>query len=261
MSKIQVDASMVVTGDMNVNSVANFKENVNVSKSLTVDGSLSASGSVNLSDKIRTTDDEIILDGTVAITNCSKINLTSDSTNNARIDFNDTYGNDHARLMTKNSSSYGDSLEFEIATADGGTEPIVVRQYEHNGENTTPDFKWTVVRHQLTLLDANGDTQITGTLHLTNDNENQITLKGAVNDIGRIRMYANNGTSNDGVFEIATCDDAAEPIVVRQYHGTWNTLQRELKLLDGVGNTYVPGTLYVKDQDILTDINNLKALL
>lgn len=100
-----------------------------------------------------------------------------------------------------------------------------------------------------------------GNINLTNTNENQITLKGATNDIARIRMYANNGTSNDGVFEIATCDDANEPIVIRQYKGTWTTLQRELKLLDGVGNTYIPGTLYVKDQDILTDINNLKALL
>lgn len=56
------------------------------------------------------------------------------------------------------------------------------------------------------------------------------------------RIYGRSTASNAGYLEIATGDDAAEPIYVRQYSGTFATLSRTLTLLDASGNTTMPGT-------------------
>lgn len=57
------------------------------------------------------------------------------------------------------------------------------------------------------------------------------------------RIYCGGTGSNAGYAEIATADDGTEPIYVRQYSGTFTTLTRTLTLLDGNGNTSLPGTL------------------
>jgi hypothetical protein len=64
----------------------------------------------------------------------------------------------------------------------------------------------------------------------------------ADNDQFRIRI---GGTgSNSGYAEIATADDGTEPIYVRQYTGVFSSLLRTLTLLDGSGNTSIPGELF-----------------
>jgi hypothetical protein len=60
-----------------------------------------------------------------------------------------------------------------------------------------------------------------------------------------VRLYAAATASNAGYFEIATADDYNEPIYVRQYQGDFATLKRTLTLLDGSGNTSIPGTLTI----------------
>lgn len=57
-------------------------------------------------------------------------------------------------------------------------------------------------------------------------------------DIFRLQV---GGASNAGYVEIATADDGSEPIYVRQYKGTFTSLQRTATLLDGSGNTSFPG--------------------
>ena len=57
------------------------------------------------------------------------------------------------------------------------------------------------------------------------------------------RIYVGATASNAGYAEIATADDGNEPIYVRQYSGVFSTLKRTLTLLDGNGNTTVPGLL------------------
>lgn len=59
------------------------------------------------------------------------------------------------------------------------------------------------------------------------------------NDFARIRAGATG--SNSGYLEIATADDATEPIYFRQYWGTFTSVARTLTLLDDYGNTYLPG--------------------
>lgn len=56
------------------------------------------------------------------------------------------------------------------------------------------------------------------------------------------RIYVGGTASNSGYVEIATADDGNEPIYVRQYTGVFSTLKRTLTLLDGSGNTILPGS-------------------
>lgn len=70
---------------------------------------------------------------------------------------------------------------------------------------------------------------------------NLLYQKMADNDYFRIRC--GGSASNAGWVEIATADDGTEPIYVRQYTGQFVSITRTLTLLDGSGNTYLPGHL------------------
>lgn len=80
----------------------------------------------------------------------------------------------------------------------------------------------------------------------------QIRLQCADNDYGRIAV---GGTaSNSGYMEIATADDASEPIYVRQYSGVYTTLNTTLTLLDGSHNTTIPGRLTMSGGQAINQI-------
>ena len=100
-----------------------------------------------------------------------------------------------------------------------------------------------------------GTSNITGNLMLANSTSTTLTgtslrgLYGVVGDNDGWRI-AGGGASNEGFLEIATCDDATEPIYVRQYSNGggglgYANLARTLTLLDGSGNTSIPGNLTV----------------
>ena len=59
------------------------------------------------------------------------------------------------------------------------------------------------------------------------------------------RIYGRSTAYNAGYLEIATADDGNEPIYFRQYIGVFGILKRTLTLLDGSGNTSMPGSLTV----------------
>lgn len=94
-------------------------------------------------------------------------------------------------------------------------------------------------------LHVNGDIGVVGTIdygYLSGGNErNLLYQQMADNDFFRIRC---GGPSNQGWVEIATADDGTEPIYVRQYTGVFASITRTLTLLDGSGNTHVPGMLF-----------------
>ena len=94
-------------------------------------------------------------------------------------------------------------------------------------------------------LHVNGDIGVVGTIdygYLTGGNErNLLYQQMADNDFFRIRC---GGPSNQGWVEIATAYDGTEPIYVRQYTGEFASVTRTLTLLDGSGNTHVPGMLF-----------------
>lgn len=93
-------------------------------------------------------------------------------------------------------------------------------------------------------LNAGSSYPLSGDLYLSDPgigNSRWIQATVGTNDIFR---YGGGSTgSNAGYAEIATADDGNEPIYVRQYTGIFTTLTRTLTLLDGSGNTLVPGNL------------------
>lgn len=61
-------------------------------------------------------------------------------------------------------------------------------------------------------------------------------------DFFRLRVYSN--AYDGGAVEIATADGGNEPIYVRQYTGGFTSAVRTLELLNGNGDTVLPGRLY-----------------
>lgn len=106
-----------------------------------------------------------------------------------------------------------------------------------------------VANAKTTTFNKDGSISAVGPLDIANaasSNSNTpvkaIGGQVAANDYWRI---AAGGTSNNGFVEIATADDGTEPIYVRQYSGVFATLVRTLTLLDGSGNTSLPGNLNI----------------
>lgn len=95
--------------------------------------------------------------------------------------------------------------------------------------------------------------EMSGNLEFTDSGKSfrGIAGKCSANDWWRV---GGAGTSDDnaGYMELATCDDASEPIYVRQYSGAFATLKRTLTLLDGSGNTELPGSLYMSGKPAFT---------
>ena len=93
--------------------------------------------------------------------------------------------------------------------------------------------------NQNTTGNAATSTEVSKTVSAGADS-NLVSATIADNDFFRIRV---GGASNAGYVEIATADDATEPIYVRQYTGTFVSLTRTATILDGSGNTSFPGTV------------------
>ena len=72
-------------------------------------------------------------------------------------------------------------------------------------------------------------------------------IYGQMADNDQFRIRIGGTATNAGYVEIATSDDATEPIYVRQYTQVggvaFTTLTRTATLLDGSGNTSFPGTI------------------
>ena len=62
----------------------------------------------------------------------------------------------------------------------------------------------------------------------------------ASSDYARIRV---SGNDNAGELALETADNGDEPIVARQYTGTYSNVARTAKILDESGNTSFPGTV------------------
>ena len=74
-------------------------------------------------------------------------------------------------------------------------------------------------------------------------------VKWSVGSTDYARVYGGATASNAGYVEIATADDANEPIYARQYSGNFATLSRTATLLDASGNTSFPGSLTANSID------------
>ena len=71
------------------------------------------------------------------------------------------------------------------------------------------------------------------------DGCNLVDGEMAGDDFFRLRVYSD--VYDGGAVELATADGGNEPIYVRQYDGIFSSVRRTLTLLDGYGNTSIPG--------------------
>jgi len=86
---------------------------------------------------------------------------------------------------------------------------------------------------------------------------------GNMADNDQFRIRVGGTSSNAGFVEIATADDATEPIHVRQYTGVFSSLTRTATLLDGSGNTTFPGdvTAFSSDERLKENVVNIPNAL
>lgn len=103
-----------------------------------------------------------------------------------------------------------------------------------------------------TYFDGSGNVTINTTTEVARHVEDMSSRNGfktlvqacmALNDFFRIGV---GGDNNEGYVEIATADDANEPIYIRQYTGMFQNLIRTLTLLDGNGNSTFPGHVWAQ---------------
>jgi hypothetical protein len=92
----------------------------------------------------------------------------------------------------------------------------------------------------LNVATASVASQIISTVSGTNSIE---LVRGNMADNDQFRILVGGTASNEGYVEIATADDATEPIYVRQYYGAFEYVARSATLLDASGNTSFPGSV------------------
>ena len=112
--------------------------------------------------------------------------------------------------------------------------------YGGNGSATTVSRS----DHTHSYIPLGGSSSITGNLEFSNSGTTARGVIGTMGDNDYWRIVGGATASNSGYLEIATADDANEPIYVRQYgSGKFGTLTRTATLLDASGNTSFPGTV------------------
>ena len=98
--------------------------------------------------------------------------------------------------------------------------------------------------HTHSYIPLSGSASITGNLEFSNSGTTTRGIIGTIGDNDFWRIVGGATATNAGYLEIATADDANEPIYVRQYgSGKFGTLTRTATLLDASGNTSFPGTV------------------
>lgn len=82
---------------------------------------------------------------------------------------------------------------------------------------------------------------LTGDLNFANVPTGIRGITGTIGDNDYWRVAGGATSTNSGYLELATGDEANEPIYVRQYSGKFATVKRTATLLDDSGNTSFPG--------------------
>ena len=158
--------------------------------------------------------------------------------------------------------TYFDKEEGSIATATN-TSLGLVKGTTYNSTDETTIGKISVASDG--SMSVNGIDDL-GYLPLTGNTYNTKVMTGPIwfkNNIGGIygtmggsdtyRIVGGSTGEDSGYLELATADNGNEPIYVRQYTGDnsalgdsrFKSLTRTLTLLDGSGNTFLPGNLHV----------------
>ena len=138
-------------------------------------------------------------------------------------------------LTTNGNKTISGSVNFSGATSFVST----ARFYSDVTFAVAPSFPNTVNFQ---------DIGVSGSINFTNTSSGQKGLYGVIGDDDAWRVQGGAASENSGYLEIATADDGNEPIYVRQYlwgnNNSFNSVSRTLTLLNGNGDTEVPGRIY-----------------
>lgn len=147
-------------------------------------------------------------------------------------------------------NSNNSDVIFQILCLAGANKMWFRGKFGQNSWNS-----WRLIANDIDLLNYLPKTggQVNGVIRIENQGDNisgnaqtQIMGRMAGTDFWRIGS-GGNGEDN-GFVELATNDNGTEAIYVRQYQGSqgdFANLIRTLTLLDGNGNTVIPGHLFV----------------
>lgn len=158
-----------------------------------------------------------------------------------------TWGNTTGTHITGWGTSTGGAIAFMNDNPSAGKVSIKIDGLFYQDEGK---YKVLDTNNYSATLDGRylriGETVTSGTnsKYLSFAN-NAGGIGGTMGDNDQWRIYARSTASNAGYLEIATADGGNEPIYFRQYTGVFSTLKRTLTLLDGSGNTSMPGSLSV----------------
>lgn len=104
--------------------------------------------------------------------------------------------------------------------------------------------KFALKDHSHNYLPLSGGT-LTGDLLFSNSGTTFRQIRGTCGDNDFWRIGGGATGNNAGYMEIATADDGNEPIYVRQYSGTFSSVNRTLTLLDANGYTHFPSYISI----------------
>ncbi len=189
--------------------------------------------------------------------------------------------------LTTSSRRYVTALTFDtyghVTGYETATETVVDTNTTYSvGDGGLTQVNFTTTRRDKLDGIAAGATNVTNTNQLTNGagyitssgtaaavsqtvtgTNSAELVRGNMADNDQFRILVGGSASNSGFVEIATADDATEPILVRQYTGVFSSLSRTAQLLDGSGNTTFPGdvTAYSSDERLKENVQNIPNAL
>lgn len=85
-------------------------------------------------------------------------------------------------------------------------------------------------------------------------------IVGTIADNDYWRVVGHADKTNEGYLEIATGDDANEPIYMRQYSGVFGTVKRTFTVLDGSGRSRAPELFEAKKVHVNSKLNQSTAI-
>ena len=191
-----------------------------VNNAATFNNTLNVTGTTTLNDKLTINANEEI-NGKLVINSSDATALEVLTNTNAHILLGKSEGENNCATIR-----YRDDMTDYLGFGFYGNDDIMKLYTDHN---------IAVTNGNLNMLQTNAaaDQSIT----FTNDN-----------DMARLRFY-------NGALEIATGDNADEPICIQQYTGGFMTLVREATLLDENGNTQFPQTVTSKHIEVIDTTN------
>jgi hypothetical protein len=105
-----------------------------------------------------------------------------------------------------------------------------------------------------------GEKTLTSNLRFANVTTGTRGIVGTIADNDYWRVVGRADKTNEGYLEIATGDDANEPIYMRQYSGVFGTVKRTFTVLDGSGRSRAPELFEAKKIHVNSKLNQNNAI-